>query len=503
MASVGLLLPSVEELAELQDYAAILGWAQLDPAVWKEVAGKCGDPELVSLTIIAALPAEDLSRALRELGTSAVIRTKVNLAYNAVREKLGLDESGINVGSPARGDPESGTPSGEGNEEADSLNLPAGIAKNTLKVSHFFDQGCRLEVKPIESEEISKMRTRWQSQMWLHPQKHLNPTDNQLSVLKRLNDLGHNMLAFDMGVWGPYGSRRERHFLLTAHHVNVTGEYQAKEVPGAQSLEDWLEGWAFATTTFVMGGIVERGVADAYAVHFKEMAENYPAAWWICCLAEWEFRFEFATEELARQKEFHTMNPGWSRFDPSKPWNTVLMAGIKGIEAMQYWEASLKEKARRWAASARSLSHPSWVHRQAELYNPSRAAGQRAPAPRQEENEMRWSQPGEGKKARKRKAAAERAANEGGRPPFPPKPPRLDTSADRRPDGRYIKAENKVEICYRWNRAADGCSTECSAQPPRMHVCEWCRGSHRAVSCPSHPNWSPPNGKGDGKGKHL
>ena len=114
MASVGQLLPSVEELAELQDYAAVLGWAQLDPADWKEVAGKRGDPELVSLTIIAALPAEDLSRALRELGTSTVIRTKVNLAYNAVRKKLGLDESGINVSSPVRGEPGSAAPSGDG-----------------------------------------------------------------------------------------------------------------------------------------------------------------------------------------------------------------------------------------------------------------------------------------------------------------------------------------------------------------------------------------------------
>ena len=162
---------------------------------------------------------------------------------------------------------------GDGNEEAELLNMPIGIAKNSLKVSHFFDQGRRLEIKPIEPEEITKMRARWQSQMWLPPQKHLNPMDNQLRVLKRLNDLGHNMLAFDMGVWGPYGSRRERHFLLTAHHLNVSGDYQAKEVPGAQSLEDWLEGWAFATTTFVMGGIVERGVADAYAAHFKEMVE--------------------------------------------------------------------------------------------------------------------------------------------------------------------------------------------------------------------------------------
>eukprot|EP00972_Heterocapsa_arctica_P030379 4473442-Heterocapsa_arctica.AAC.1 len=60
--------------------------------------------------------------------------------------------------------------------------------------------------------------------------------------------------------------------------MNASGVFQAKEVPGAQSLDDWLEGWAFATAAFVMGGIVERGVADAYAENFKMMASNYPNA---------------------------------------------------------------------------------------------------------------------------------------------------------------------------------------------------------------------------------
>eukprot|EP00972_Heterocapsa_arctica_P083984 12371884-Heterocapsa_arctica.AAC.1 len=67
------------------------------------------------------------------------------------------------------------------------------------------------------------------------------------------------MLAFDMGVWGPYGTRRKLHFMLTAHHMNASDVFQAKEVPGAQSMDDWLEGWAFATAAFVMGGIIERG----------------------------------------------------------------------------------------------------------------------------------------------------------------------------------------------------------------------------------------------------
>ena len=37
--------------------------------------------------------------------------------------------------------------------------------------------------------------------MWLQPSKAVNPSDNQLSVLKRLSDLQHNTLAFDMNIW--------------------------------------------------------------------------------------------------------------------------------------------------------------------------------------------------------------------------------------------------------------------------------------------------------------
>ena len=120
------------------------------------------------------------------------------------------------------------------------------------------------------------MRARWQTSAWVAPSKHVNPADTQFSVFKRLQDLDHNMLAFDMGVWGPYGARRERHFMLTVHHLNAAGAYQAKEVPGAQTLDDWLEGWAFAATAFVMGDVVEGCVADAYAETFKMMANNYP-----------------------------------------------------------------------------------------------------------------------------------------------------------------------------------------------------------------------------------
>lgn len=247
---------------------------------------------------------------------------------------------------------------------------------------------------------------------------------------------------------------------------------------------------------------MERGIADAYAEHFKMMASNYPNAWWVCCMAEWEFRYEFAVEERARQREFHSLSPTLSRYDPERPWNSVLLAGIKGVDAMQFWENSLKEKARNWQATHRAQTHPSWCNRQANLYSPLGAAntfsGGQPPAS---------TPPGMGRRALKRKAAAEAASSTGRSQPGKPGPKAQASDAgQRRPDGRYLKAENQVELCYAWGRSADGCATECLARPPRVHACEWCRGSHRSIDCPVHPNWKPEFGKkGEGKGKrkHL
>lgn len=63
---------------------------------------------------------------------------------------------------------------------------------------------------------------------------------------------------------------------------------------------------------------------------------------------------------------------------------------------------------------------------------------------------------------------------------------------------RFLKADDDRQICFSFNRSADGCAAECPAG--RAHICELCKQAHRAVHCPRHPGWKPPGGKGGGKG---
>ena len=75
----------------------------------------------------------------------------------------------------------------------------------------------------------------------------------------------------------------------------------------------------------------------------------------------------------------------------------------------------------------------------------------------------------------------------------------------QREDGRYMYNEARTKICYKFNREPNGCVTDptapCACQPKRAHQCEWCRGNHRAINCPAHPDWMPPLPKGKGKGR--
>ena len=494
MSVIASLFPSVEVLGNFDDFAMVLEWSKLKQDVWILVATALGDPTLEDFGTVAAVDNIDYTNAIEETKLNAVDKARLNITVNAVRKKLGVGVSSIMVSpSPAGAQAPSGATAPQGPDNTGN--------KVAMKVSQFFDQACRYEVPPIAEDAILTKWNRWKAKMWLGPPPHVDMSDNQLSVLARLQDLNHNLLAFDMGVWGPFGTRRERQYVLTAYHQNQQGDWVAREVPGAQTVDEWVEGWNFATTGFVMGDVVEKGVAEAYRDYFAALAKIYPRAWWVACQAEWQLRFEWAVQERRRQAAFHAECPSLSKFNPEKPWNSVLLAAIQGVESLQYWEKSYKEKARQWMETDTARRNPSWVSRQEATYTPVEGNVSNRQAQAQ-------NPPGTGRKALKRKFAGERAQTQA-QQPFPTVPKVGSSSGgvewwnERRPDGRFMYSENKMELCYAYNRNAGGCGSTCPCNPPRAHQCEWCRLGHRAIDCPSHPNWIPPPapGKGGGRGK--
>ena len=48
-------------------------------------------------------------------------------------------------------------------------------------------------------------------------------------------------------------------------------------------------------------------------------------------------------------------------------------------------------------------------------------------------------------------------------------------------DGRFFWTTDGKQLCWDWNRTPSGCAEPCTHS--RAHVCEVCRGPHRAVQC--------------------
>ena len=495
-----------EDVSQFGTLQEVLDFAKFPAEKWTEVTTQLGEPDLDELMIVAALPDAEWQSILPDVLLSAVAKVRLNLVVNIIRKVNGTEVSNI-FGSPPPVPPVQPAPAPPAvsvtvTKEDDSSDLPA---------RQYFDQGSRRKFKPKSETELRAARARWVAVADVEPRRELNPIDNQLSVILGIVEVGDNPLAFDMGVWGPFGVRRERHWMCTTHHLNAAGQYVPQEMAGAGDLEDWLFAWEFATVTLVMAKVGKRGCADRYRDNFKELCKAWPRSWWICMQAEWEYRHEFAVEEVRRQAEFHEQVPNLSGYNPEMKWNSVLLAADSGKEAEKFWDSRLKTRARLWQDSPEALKQPSWISRQEALAGPlgSTAVQQQAVAPAGQVAAGSGGAPS--KRQLKRKWRQEIHQT----PPAdaPPQSGRSQEKAwydwvnEKHPDGRFKRAEDGKDFCFLFGRNKDGCTTVCSTTPPRSHTCEWCRGPHRSISCSTHPDWEPPqaNPKGGknrgGKGK--
>ena len=183
-------------------------WSKLKPEVWKKMATAIGDEDLADIMTIAMVDNSDYVATNADVKFTGVERARLNIAINVARKQMATDmeisdvfaipKVVLPIAASHAAASASSTPTGAG-----VAPLEEGIVKDSLKVAQYFDQGCKSkEVRPAPPEIIDEMRARWEQANGSEPVAELQFTDNQLSVLYRLNHAGHNMLAFDMGVWG-------------------------------------------------------------------------------------------------------------------------------------------------------------------------------------------------------------------------------------------------------------------------------------------------------------
>ena len=508
MASVG-----PETLEGLNTFEDFLEFSRLQPEQWRQVATELGQADVVDLDDIAGVDPVELAAAAAAAGIKGFARSRLGRFFSAVRQKAGLPPAELPAATAT-----AAAPTGPATADSPAAAVDdGGLARHVLKAYQIWDQACRLEFKPVTEDVLSTMRERYTRLKFTPPSRTERLSDAQLSILHRLSAMGWNMLSFDMAVFGPFGERREQAFTMTAYQQNAEGLYIAKSVPGPQTLDEWLEAWAFVTSAFIHADVAHQGVMESYRDKFAARARAHPRAWWVAATAEWEFRHEFAPQELARQRQFRNTAPTLSQFDENYPWDSVLLAGVSGVTAIEFWNERLTLPAQKWTEE-QGHALPSWVSRQEALFNPVSGGGFRTQAGGARGGMSASAAPvgaaalqsTQGRRAAKRARAASREeAPRGGaqtqdvtnqvKALAPKWIGNVNVNA-RRGDGRFMFGENGVEICYNYSRN-QGCD-EGACPNKRLHICEWCRGEHRSTECRTHPNWKPaPPQKGGGKGK--
>lgn len=458
MAHLAALVPDAAVLNAWSDVDAARAWAAVPPALATAVHAALGDGNLQNLVLLAACAPERVRAALdaarfatteggdlREPTT--LERTRYALMYMAVRSRL--NQTLVDIAAPPAAAPAADA-QGHAEAVAASRTQPVGNNVVKIKIATVMDQASDMEVGLLPEDLIREKRKNYRVLMGDAPIEQADITDVQLSAFVYQTATGAPPYC-DFGVWGPYGARIERRLRFRAHHLSADGKWATTEVPGADSLDTWLDCWEAFKTAALMAQTAHAATLDLYRTEFKRRCDRYPRAWHICAQADIRCRSEFWVAERRRQEAAHATNPSVSTYDPGMPWDSVIRASAK---AADFWDVELKEPALVYMLGSGRDSN---VRRAL----PNSAEEQEAAGGTQ-----KWG-------GRKPRAGIDKkGGGKGG------------GGGKRRADGRYLTARNGKEICFTWARNENGCA---AAQCPngRMHICEWCRQPHRSIHCPN------------------
>ena len=457
------LYPTEEVLTTWTTVTAARTWSGVDAESWTNVSTKLGAVDMDAPMLLAAMPQHLLVTAIQawqdEVNPPVMEAVRMGLMLNALRLKyfmllVDLLPPPVPAGPQANPPPTVAAPV-----------VPMASAVK-VKLPQVIDQGMDQEVPLLSNEDLSQMRGRFISTFGDPPLERAEVSDAQLTSLAFKAAQGLAPFA-DFGVWGPHGARVERRTRFTSHVLNPDGSWRTIELPGADCLDTWRDCWAVFKTAAVMCKMAFPATLDRYDMQFTERCRRYPDAWHLCAQADIRCRTEFIVEERRRQELFHNAHPSMSAFMPDMPWNSVLKAAASNSE---FWDKELKEPALLYTLG-RGKTNPSYVERQTEQTSGGRGKKrkqrgcggmQQQPSHQSQQQQNRHQSPGN-KGGGKSKASG-----------------KSGDQARKGFNGKYVSDRHGNQLCFGWNRKADGCT---NGQCPngRSHVCEICLQPHRTI----------------------
>ena len=301
-----------------------------------------------------------------------------------------------------------------------------------------------------------------------------DPTPDQILAL-HTRVVVHGLEPYaDYSVLTPNGRRMAKRLKYNNWVPQPDGSYQHVEVPGPGSFELWEKCHAVWEVIMLMLTFPPKApeeestpvfsliAAETYFEAFKELAQQHPECWHLCCQAEDRCRSEHIPR-MARDIETETgVFPNWSD------------VFIKAALDDRYWDRHVRRPALVFLArnkrvpdnfeedvppipSAHPAGRPSKKQRKAEAKAKAAAAqAERVKlTPYADLTTAKGTPKGNGK---------------GGKGPHPRKGP-----------GGFVTTREGAQVCFRFSRGQEGaCPSPCP--DGRAHVCQKCLQPHRTGS---------------------
>ena len=147
-------------------------------------------------------------------------------------------------------------------------------------------------------------------------------------------------------------------------------------------------------------------------------------------------------------REINSTSPALSTFDPQQPWNAVIKDSV-GQMASEFWDEELKEPCRQFMMKR----GPAKVKEDHGGGNPDKEV---------------W------KPHLKQKGGGKGQDKGGGKG-------QDKNKKNQKVNGKFLYTDKGKPLCFDWN---NGKCKDKGCPNSRAHMCQWCRGQHRASNCP-------------------
>ena len=230
-------------------------------------------------------------------------------------------------------------------------------------------------------------------------------------------------------------------------------------------------------------GAASRTRLSRYRDQVAQLARDYPNFWWMVACADYTMRRSHLERIRRRLDSEHAqlIAAGLrSAFDPARPWDYAFRDAARDSE---FWAKEVDKKVIMFTTAQKSknqLTDPGFGDLRLESSAEGGGFGRGRGRPggdspdgtdMPERKKHRRHQPQSRVSSRGQKrgvgGAAGKGKTKGGR----------GLPKEKNAEGNFYRDAVGVNICWAWNRAANGCSDPCPSK--RAHVCERCRGSHR------------------------